>query len=107
MGNVSRTKTTLDLPDELLIAAKKKGAEQRRPLRVLVEETLRVVLADYAFIAAFSVVRKCRKLFRVSIRSARRNDPGIMGRARSAADREFQTRSNRTAMSEDPFYRDG
>jgi hypothetical protein len=37
-------KTTLELPDELLIAAKKKAAEQRRPLRALVEEGLRVVL---------------------------------------------------------------
>jgi hypothetical protein len=37
-------KTTLDLPDELLIEAKKKAAEQRRPLRALVEEGLRLVL---------------------------------------------------------------
>ncbi len=39
-----RMKTTLELPDELLIAAKKKAAEQRRPLRALIEEGLRVVL---------------------------------------------------------------
>ena len=37
-------KTTLDLPDELLIDAKKRAAEQRRPLRALVEEGLRMVL---------------------------------------------------------------
>ena len=37
-------KTTLDLPDELLIEAKKKAAEQRRPLRSLFEEGLRMVL---------------------------------------------------------------
>jgi hypothetical protein len=37
-------KTTLDLPDELLIEAKKKAAEQRRTLRALVEEGLRMVL---------------------------------------------------------------
>jgi hypothetical protein len=37
-------KTTLDLPDELLIAAKKAAAEQRRPLKALVEEGLRTVL---------------------------------------------------------------
>jgi hypothetical protein len=37
-------KTTLDLPDELLIEAKKAAAEQRRPLRALVEEGLRLVL---------------------------------------------------------------
>ena len=37
-------KTTLELPDELLIEAKKKAAEQRRPLRALIEEGLRMVL---------------------------------------------------------------
>ena len=37
-------KTTLELPDELLIEAKKKAAEERRPLRALVEEGLRMVL---------------------------------------------------------------
>lgn len=37
-------KTTIDLPDKLLIAAKKKAAELRRPLRSLVEEGLRTVL---------------------------------------------------------------
>jgi hypothetical protein len=39
-------KTTLDLPDELLIRAKKAAAEQRRPLRSIVEEGLRMVLRD-------------------------------------------------------------
>ena len=34
----------MDLPDELLIEAKKKAAEQRRPLRALVEDGLRMVL---------------------------------------------------------------
>ena len=37
-------KTTLELPDELLIEAKKAAAEQRRPLRALVEEGLRLAL---------------------------------------------------------------
>jgi len=37
-------KTTIELPDELLIEAKKAAAEQRRPLRALVEEGLRIVL---------------------------------------------------------------
>ena len=37
-------KTTLELPDELLIQAKQRAAEQRRPLRALVEEGLRLVL---------------------------------------------------------------
>ena len=41
-------KTTLELPDELLIAAKKRAAELRRPLRSLVEEGLRLVLREDA-----------------------------------------------------------
>ena len=41
---MARMKTTLELPDELLIEAKKRAAEQRRPLRALVEEGLRMVL---------------------------------------------------------------
>lgn len=34
-------KTTIDLPDDLLIAAKKKAAELRLPLRALIEDGLR------------------------------------------------------------------
>jgi hypothetical protein len=37
-------KTTVDLPDDLLIAAKKRAAETRRPLRSLIEEGLRMRL---------------------------------------------------------------
>ena len=37
-------KTTVDLPDELLIEAKQVAAAQRRPLRALVEEGLRMAL---------------------------------------------------------------
>ena len=37
-------KTTVDLPDRLVIAAKQKAAAQRRPLRELVEEGLRWVV---------------------------------------------------------------
>ena len=37
-------KTTLELPDELLIEAKKLAVEQRRPLRAIVEDGLRMVL---------------------------------------------------------------
>jgi len=37
-------KTTIDLPDELLIAAKKRAAELRRPLRSLVVQALRAHL---------------------------------------------------------------
>ena len=37
-------KTTIELPDELLIEAKQRAAEQRRPLRALFEEGLRMAL---------------------------------------------------------------
>ena len=37
-------KTTVELPDELLIEAKKRAAELRKPLRAIVEEGLRMVL---------------------------------------------------------------
>jgi hypothetical protein len=37
-------KTTVDLPDELLIEAKKRAAEQRRPLRELIADGLRAEL---------------------------------------------------------------
>ena len=42
---VSHMKTTVDLPDELLIAAKKRAAESRTTLRDLFEQGLRQVLA--------------------------------------------------------------
>jgi len=45
---VSHMKTTIDLPDDLLIAAKKRAAEQRRPLRALFEEGLRLQLREVA-----------------------------------------------------------
>jgi hypothetical protein len=37
-------KTTVELPDRLVIAAKQKAAAQQRPLRELVEEGLRWVV---------------------------------------------------------------
>jgi len=38
-------KTTVELPDDLLIEAKKRAVELRRPLRELVEEGLRAQLS--------------------------------------------------------------
>jgi hypothetical protein len=38
-------KTTVDLPDDLLIRAKKRAAETRTPLRLLIERGLRRELA--------------------------------------------------------------
>jgi hypothetical protein len=40
-------KTTIELPDELLIAAKKRAAELRQPLGKLIEDGLRQQLAAY------------------------------------------------------------
>ena len=39
-------KTTLEIPDELLIRAKQVAAERRQPLRALFEEGLRAVLRE-------------------------------------------------------------
>jgi hypothetical protein len=41
---VSHMKTTIELPDDLFIAAKKRAAELREPLRALVERGLRAEL---------------------------------------------------------------
>lgn len=41
----SRMKTTIELPDDLFVAAKKAAAEARRPLREIFEEGLRRRLA--------------------------------------------------------------
>jgi hypothetical protein len=41
-------KTTVDLPDELVIEAKKRAAEQRRTLRDLIERGLRAELGRRA-----------------------------------------------------------
>ena len=44
-GNIlSHMKTTVDLPDDLFIAAKKRAAELRQPLRALIERGLRAEL---------------------------------------------------------------
>jgi len=45
-GNIGSMKTTINLPDELLNAAKKAAAQQGRPLKALVEEGLRIVLSQ-------------------------------------------------------------
>ena len=41
---VSRMKATVELPDDLMVEAKKRAAELRRPLRELVERGLRAEL---------------------------------------------------------------
>ena len=45
---VSCMKTTVDLPDDLLIRAKKRAVDSRTPLRVLIERGLRRELAFYS-----------------------------------------------------------
>ncbi len=44
---VSHMKTTIDLPDGLLIAAKKKAAEARTTLRAILERGLRRELSQF------------------------------------------------------------
>ena len=39
-------KTTVDLPDDLLIEAKQRAAELRRPLRALIADGLRLLLTE-------------------------------------------------------------
>lgn len=39
-------KTTIELPDELFVAAKKRAAELRKPLKTLIEKGLRSELAE-------------------------------------------------------------
>jgi len=41
-------KTTIDIPDELFVAAKKRAADERRPLRDLVATSLRAQLQSPA-----------------------------------------------------------
>ncbi len=45
MGNMVSLKTTLDIRDELLVRAKRHARATGRPLRAVVEEGLRQVLA--------------------------------------------------------------
>lgn len=55
---VSCMKTTVDLPDDLLIRAKKRAVDSRTPLRVLIERGLRRELA------ASSASRRGRRVSR-------------------------------------------
>jgi hypothetical protein len=53
-------KTTVDLPDELLIRAKKRAAETRTSLRLLIERGLRRELASPGSSSARRGARKIR-----------------------------------------------
>ena len=53
-------KTTVDLPDDLFIAAKRRAAELRQPLRALIERGLRAELER----SASRLARECSKLDR-------------------------------------------
>lgn len=57
---LSCMKTTVDLSDDLLIRAKKRAAETRTPLRVLIERGLRRELASSARSRARQVPHKIR-----------------------------------------------
>jgi hypothetical protein len=53
-------KTTVDLPDDLLIRAKKRAAETRTPLRVLIERGLRRELSSATTSGARRTLRKIK-----------------------------------------------
>ena len=55
-------KTTVELPDDLLIAAKKRAAELRKPLKALIEEGLRSQLKN-----AQSIKHTTRKINWVTV----------------------------------------
>ena len=56
----SHMKTTVDLPDDLLIRAKKRAAETRTPLRTLIERGLRRELSAQGHSATGPRQRKIR-----------------------------------------------
>lgn len=56
---VTHMKTTIDIPDDLMITAKKRAVELRRPFRELVIEGLKMQLAS-AHIKKPSAARKMR-----------------------------------------------
>lgn len=57
---VSCMKTTVELPDELLVRAKKHAAETRTTLRVLIERGLRHELAGRRRSPSHALLRKIR-----------------------------------------------
>lgn len=58
-------KTTVDLPDDLVIAAKQRAAELRQPLRALIERGLRAELGRSTVGRAFSTAPRADKKLRV------------------------------------------
>ena len=68
MGNMVSVKTTLDIRDELLARAKRHARATGRPLRAVVEEGLRQVLAG-------SAVRRRYRLPDLSVGEAGGADP--------------------------------
>lgn len=53
-------KATVEIPDDLFVAAKKRAAELRRPLRALIEQGLRTELGQGGSLDAPQRVRKLR-----------------------------------------------
>jgi hypothetical protein len=69
-------KTTVDLPDDLFVAAKKRAAEERRPLRDLVASGLRVQLQQPA-----RRPRKTRRIAWVTVNGGLPADVDVADRA--------------------------
>jgi hypothetical protein len=78
-------KTTIDLPDDLLIEAKKRAAELRQPLRALIADGLRAQLAQS------KKRRKAKKLRLVTVAGGL--PPGLNLRDRAKMHEWLQTES--------------
>jgi len=77
-------KTTFDIPEELLVEAKKLAAELRRPLRALVTEGLRAQLAS----AGGRKAPVAKRRFRPRIRWATVTVSGALAPGLDVANRE-------------------
>lgn len=69
-------KTTVELPDQLLITAKKRAAEMRLPLRALIEDGLRVSLHITTKPKQYS-----RKIHWITVRGGLPTDLNVADRA--------------------------
>jgi len=70
-------KTTIELPDHLLIAAKKKAAELKMPLRALIEEGLRTRMT-----ARDRIIKRSRRMRWITVAGGL--PPGVDIRSRAA-----------------------
>jgi hypothetical protein len=85
-GSVVRVKTTIELPDELIVAAKPRAAELRRGLRTLIERGVR-----HELLGGTTRPRKRRGIRRVTVRGGL--PPGLDARDRAGMHAWLRRRS--------------